>query len=130
MLLEGHPMFDPSRKYSVTDTVNFLRQVDLETQAHAANVCSAIVGDYNRLHKNKTNVMFKEYVDLVRGGDKVLHPGAISPPHTKIMHAFCNTPRFSTAVYTSKCPCSEWLRLRCHTQPYCGSWKGRFAKHR
>jgi hypothetical protein len=107
MLREGHPMFDPNRMYSVTNTINFLRQVDLETQAHAANVCSAIIGDFKRLHQGKTPVTFNEYVGLVRAGDKVHHQGAVSTPHTIIIHAFCNPPWFSTAVLTSKCPCSE-----------------------
>ena len=52
--------------------------------------------------------MFKDYVDIARSGDKVLQQGAISPPHTNIIRAFCNTPHFSTAVYTSECPCSGW----------------------
>ena len=129
ILPEGESTCDPERKYSKTATVNFLRQVDLETQAHAAKACSAIVTEYNRLHKG-TDVMFKDYVDIARSGDKVLQQGAISPPHTNIIRAFCNTPHFSTAVYTSKCPCSGSFRLRRRTQPYCGSWQGRFAKHR
>ena len=103
--------------------------VDLEIQKHAAKACSALISEYNRLHKGNTDVLFKDYVDVVRSGDKGLHQGAISPPHTKIIRAFCNTPHFSTAVYTSKCPCSGWLRLRRRTQPGCGSWQGRFAKH-
>jgi len=129
-LTEGRPMFDPNGKYSLIDTVNLLRQVDLETQKHAGNVCSAIIGDFKRLHEGKSGVMFKEFVDLVRGGDKVLHTGAIATPHTKIIRAFCNTPHFWTTVYTSKCPCSEWLRVRRLTQPCCGWWQGRFAKPR
>jgi hypothetical protein len=76
-------MFDPNRMYSVTDTINFLRQVDLdlETQAHAANVCSAIIGDFKRLHQGKTTVTFNECVGLVRAGDKVHHQGAILYRH-------------------------------------------------
>ena len=129
ILPEGESTCDPEHKYSKTNTVKFLRQVDLEIQKHAAKACSALISEYNRLHKGNTDVMFKDYVDVVRSGDKGLHQGAISPPHTKIIRAFCNTPHFSTAVYTSKCPCSGWLRLRRRTQPGCGSWQGRFAKH-
>jgi hypothetical protein len=124
-------MLDPNGKYSVTNTVNFLRQVDLDTQEYAAKACSTIVTEYNRLHKNNnSDVMFKDYVALARAGDKVLQQGAISPPHANVLHAVCNTPHFSTSVYASKCPCSGWLRLRRRTQPCCGSWQGRFAKHR
>ena len=122
-------IFDPNGKYSVSNTITFLRQVDLDTQLHAAKACSTIVSEYNRLHKN-TDVMFKDYVDLARAGDKVLQEGAISPPHANVLHAFCNTPHFSTSVYASKCPCSGWLQLRRRTQPCCGSWQGRFAIHR
>jgi hypothetical protein len=122
-------MFDPNGKYSMTNTVNYLRQVDLDTQEQAAKSCSTIVTEYNRLHKN-SDVMFKDYVALARAGDQVLQQGAISPPHTNVLHAFCNTPHFSTSVYASKCPCSGWLRLRHRPQPCCGSWQGRFAKHR
>ena len=41
-------MFDPNRKYSLTNTINFIRQVDLQTQAHAGNVCSAIIADFKQ----------------------------------------------------------------------------------
>ena len=130
MLRDGLPMFDPNCNYSLTNTINFIKHVDRQTQAQAGTVCSAIVADFKRLHQNKTDVTFNQYVDLARAGDKVLHEGAISTPHTIIIHAFCNPPWLSTPVHTSKCPCSEWLQLRRHTQPCCGSWQGRFAKFR
>jgi hypothetical protein len=99
MLREGQPMFDPNRKYSLTNTIDFIRQVDLQTQAQAGTVCSTIVADFKRLHQNKTDVTFNQYVDLARAGDKVHHEGAISTPHKLIIHAFCNPPWVSTPVH-------------------------------
>jgi hypothetical protein len=87
------PMLDPDRHYSVTNTVNFFRQADLETQAHGATVCSALIAEYNRLQKgHNSDGMAKDYIATVRSGDKILQPGAISPPHTIITDALCNTP--------------------------------------
>jgi hypothetical protein len=59
LVKEPPRMFDPKGKYCVASTVNFLRQVDLNTQEHAAKACSTIAADYNRLHKND-DVMFKD----------------------------------------------------------------------
>ncbi len=80
-------IFDQNGNYSVSNTITFLRQVDLDTQLHAAKACSTIVSEYNRLHRN-TDVMFKDCqcVELARAGDKVLQEGAIATTRERITH--------------------------------------------